>query len=185
MAAVIDTGIDASHPDLQGKVLAFKDLVNGKTEPYDDQGHGSWVSGILAGSGATGADGRGVAPGAALVGVKVLDRYAQGSLAGIAAGIQWAVEHREEYGLDVINLSIGDPRYCGSGQDVASQAVDAAVAAGIVVVAAAGNQARSRAPSRTPAPRPARSRSGPWPTRAPGASNSGSTPPAARRPTAA
>ena len=139
VAAVIDTGIKGDHPDLAGKVIGFKDLVNGQEQPYDDQGHGTWVSGILAGKGASGPDGLGVAPGAALVGVKVLDQYGMGSLSGIAAGIQWVVEHRDEYGIDVINLSIGDPRYCGSGEDVASQAVDAAVAAGIVVVAAAGN----------------------------------------------
>ena len=68
VAAVIDSGIDTTMPDLAGgKVVAFKDLVNGRTAPYDDLGHGSLVSDILAGSGASGPEGRGVAPAASLV----------------------------------------------------------------------------------------------------------------------
>lgn len=140
VAAVIDSGIDTTMADVPpAKVLAFKDLVGGKSDPYDDLGHGGLVSAVLAGSGASGPEGRGVAPGAALVGVKVIDGSGQSSLALIAQGIQWAVENRALYGIDAINLSIGDPAGCGDGTDVASKAVDAAVAAGIVVVAAAGN----------------------------------------------
>lgn len=140
VAAVIDSGIDTTMPDLPAsKVVAFADLVAGREAPYDDLGHGSLVAGALAGTGASGAEGRGAAPAAKLVGIKVIDGQAQSSLGRIAEGVQWAVEHRAQYGIDVINLSIGDPVGCGAGTDVASQAVDAAVAAGIVVVAAAGN----------------------------------------------
>ena len=140
VAAVIDSGIDQTMPDLSGtKVVGFQDLVNGRVNAYDDLGHGSMVSDVLAGTGAGGAEGRGVAPKASLVGVKVIDRAGQSSLSLIAQGIQWAVDNRARYGIDVINLSIGDPNGCGDGTDVASRAVDAAVAAGILVVAAAGN----------------------------------------------
>jgi serine protease AprX len=145
VVAVIDSGIDpGAFADVGGgKVLAFKDFINGRTDPYDDAPHGSIISAILAGSGATGAEGRGVAPGAALVGVKVTDGRGNSSLDLIAQGIQWAVDHRAEYGIRVLNLSLGAfDAVCPSGTDgtdVASKAVDAAVAAGLVVVAAVGN----------------------------------------------
>jgi serine protease AprX len=152
VAAVIDSGIDTTMPDLPAsKVVAFKDFVNGSTVPYDDLGHGSLVSGILAGAGTSGAEGRGVAPAARLVSVKVIDHNAQGSLSKIAQGIQWVVENRELYGIDAINLSIGDPIGCGDGTDVASQAVDAAVTAGILVVAAAGNAGPATCTIKSPA----------------------------------
>ena len=109
------------------------------------------MSGILAGSGASGPEGRGVAPAASLVGVKVIDSRAQSSLGLIAQGIQWAVENRATYGIDAINLSIGDPTGCGDGTDVASQAVDAAVAAGIVVITAAGNSGPANCTIKSPA----------------------------------
>ncbi|MDA0168626.1 S8 family serine peptidase [Solirubrobacter taibaiensis] len=140
VAAIIDSGIDTTMPDLpRAKVIGFKDFVKDAGEPYDDLPHGSLVAGLLAGTGKSGPEGRGVAPEAKLVGIKVVDSNAQSSLSKIAQGIEWAVQHRAEYSIDVINLSIGDPVGCGGGVDVASQAVDAATAAGIVVVAAAGN----------------------------------------------
>jgi len=70
VVGVIDTGVDASHPDLQGKVIGFKDFVNGKTEPYDDQGHGSHCCGTIAGGNASGTQ-IGVAPNAKLIVAKV------------------------------------------------------------------------------------------------------------------
>jgi serine protease AprX len=114
VAAVIDSGIDTSLPDLPpSKVLGFKDFVQDRAEPYDDAPHGSLVATILAGSGASGPEGRGVAPGASLVGVKVVDSKAQSNLGLIAQGIQWVVENRQRYGIDLINLSIGEPKGCG------------------------------------------------------------------------
>jgi serine protease AprX len=152
VAAVIDTGIDTTAFDLPpAKVIGFKDLVNGRTEPYDDVGHGSLVSTILAGSGASGPEGLGVAPAASLVGVKVVDSRGQSSLGLIAQGIQWVVENRAQFGINAINLSLGDPTGCGDGTDVASQAVDAAVAAGITVVAAAGNAGPGTCTIKSPA----------------------------------
>ena len=138
VTAVIDTGIDPDEPALAGKVIGFKDFVNGQTEPYDDASHGTWVSGILAGS-ATGSLPEGVAPGSALVGVKVVDENFQSSLQLIADGIRWVIASKNVYGIEAINLSIGDPTAWGDGTDVAERAVDDAVAAGIVVVAGTGN----------------------------------------------
>jgi subtilisin family serine protease len=95
--AVVDTGI-AQHPDLKGKIVAWKDFVNGKPEPYDDNGHGTHVAGIIAGNTT------GVAPGVSLIGVKVF--YAEGyaDLSTIIDGFWWAVENAS---ADIISFSGG------------------------------------------------------------------------------
>jgi serine protease AprX len=142
VAAVIDTGIHASHLDLdEGKVIGFKDLVNGRTEAYDDNGHGTHVAATIAGDGDARTDGRyaGVAPAAALVGVKVLDGAGNGTMSGVTAGIEWVVQNKATYGIEVVNLSLGAAG-CSDGTDATSQAVDAAQAAGLVVAVAAGNE---------------------------------------------
>jgi serine protease AprX len=142
VAAVIDTGIDTGHLDLDdGKVLAFRDFVNGVNTPYDDDGHGTHVAATIAGDGEARADRlhAGVAPGAALVGVKVLDSNGNGSTANVIAGINWAVQNKALYGIEAISMSLGIAG-CNAGTDGTSQAVNNAVAAGIVVVAAAGNE---------------------------------------------
>jgi serine protease AprX len=141
VAAVIDTGIDAGHADLdEGKVIAFKDFVNGRLDPYDDQGHGTHVAATIAGDGEARADGaqRGVAPAAGLVGVKVLDSTGSGSMANVVAAIDWVVQNRDLYGIEAINLSLGESG-CSAGTDAASLAVNNAEAAGLVVAVAAGN----------------------------------------------
>ncbi|WP_456423051.1 S8 family serine peptidase [Thermococcus sp.] len=137
--AVIDTGIDASHPDLQGKVIGWKDFVNNKTTPYDDNGHGTHVAGIIASTGAA-SDGKykGVAPGAKLVGVKVLGGDGSGSVSTIIAGVDWVIQHKDEYNISVINLSLGSSQ-SSDGTDALSQEVDKAWEDGIVVCVAAGN----------------------------------------------
>ena len=142
VAAVVDSGIDVTHVDLdQGKVIGFADFVNGRTAPYDDNGHGTHVAATLAGDGDARPDHayRGVAPGAALVGVKVLGSNGIGSEDAVIAGLEWVVANRSAYGIDVVNVSLGSDG-CSDGTDLVSQAVDAAVAAGLVVVVAAGNE---------------------------------------------
>ena len=142
VAAVVDTGIDPTHLDLdEGKVIAFKDLVGGKTTAYDDNGHGTHVAASIAGDGDARADHRnqGVAPGAALVGVKVLDAAGSGYMSTVTAGIDWVVANRATYGIEAINLSLGSTG-CSNGTDATSRAVDNAVAAGLVVAVAAGNE---------------------------------------------
>jgi serine protease AprX len=141
VAAVVDTGIDASHLDLdEGKVLAFEDLVNGRAEPYDDNGHGTHVAATIAGEGDALADRRyrGVAPGAGLVGIKVLDASGNGTLADVAAAIDWVILNKDVYGIEAVNLSLAAAG-CSDGTDTASLAVNRAHEAGLVVVVAAGN----------------------------------------------
>ncbi|MBQ7528972.1 S8 family peptidase [bacterium] len=140
---VIDTGI-APHADFEGRIVGFKDMVNGKTEPYDDQGHGTHCAGICAGSGKT-SEGKftGVAPEANLVGVKVLDRNGSGAFSNVIKGIQWAVEHKDEFSIDVISMSLGGYITQSYKDDPVVQAVEAANAAGVSCVIAAGNEGPS------------------------------------------
>jgi serine protease AprX len=137
--AVIDTGI-APHDDVKDRIVAFKDFVNGKTEPYDDQGHGTHVSSIAAGDGeASHGRYKGCAPEASLIGIKVLDKNGNGSFSDVIAGIQWAIENKDRYGIGVINLSLGGRAKQSYKDDPVAQAIEAAAAAGIVPCVAAGN----------------------------------------------
>lgn len=88
-AAVLDTGI-FPHMDFDGRIVAFRDLVYGRETPYDDNGHGTHVCGILGGSGrASGGKYQGAAPGCRFVVVKILDRRGNGRKQDILAAIDW------------------------------------------------------------------------------------------------
>lgn len=155
--AVIDTGI-YPHPDLTqptNRIIAFKDIVNGRTSPYDDCGHGTHVAGIIAGNG-TMSNGRykGMAPEANLVGVKVLDSAGNGNISDVIAGLQWVVENREVYGIKVINMSLGASTTESYTTDPLSQAAEAAYNAGLTVVASAGNSGPAEGTITTPAINP-------------------------------
>lgn len=136
VVAVIDTGIDKNHPDLHSKVIAEKNFVEDEPTTDDLYGHGTHCAGIIAGTGeASGGRYKGVAPGASLMNVRVLNSEGSGYLSDVIAGIEWAVDN----GADVISISLGGS-YTG---DVYAKpdcmAVDAAMDAGAVVCVAAGN----------------------------------------------
>lgn len=136
--AVVDTGIDAAHPDLAGRILPGYDFVSGDSTPQDGNGHGTHVSGIIAADADNGIGVDSVAPGASILPVRVLDDSGSGDDATVAQGIDWATAH----GANVINLSLGGsvPTPPGLGlPDPVADAVQRAVNAGVVVVAAAGN----------------------------------------------
>jgi serine protease AprX len=136
---VIDTGIDNEHEDLdQGQVIAWKDFVGGDAAPYDDHGHGTHVAAIAAGQGDGDARYKGVAPGAALIGVKVLNFLGSGSSADIVDGINWCTDKKAQHGIEIITMSLGGGT-CTDGSDSMSTAVDNAWDAGLVVTVAAGN----------------------------------------------
>jgi serine protease AprX len=138
--AVVDTGIDP-HPDLEGRIIGFRDMVGNRTAPYDDNGHGTHVAGCAAGSGAQ-SEGRyrGAAPGAQLVGVKVLNKFGSGSMSTMLAGINWVVQNKEMYGIRIMSMSLGAQAQAGCSDDPLCQAVGRVWQAGIVVVVAAGNE---------------------------------------------
>ncbi len=135
--AIIDTGVDLSHPDLQSALVDGINLVTPGTPPQDDNGHGTHVAGIAAAITGNGVGVSGMAPQARIMPVKVLDRQGSGSSATIAAGIDWATEH----GATVINLSLGESgvgsRLTKGGE--INPALRRAAAAGVVLVAASGN----------------------------------------------
>ena len=134
--AVIDSGI-AAHPALRGRVVAAVDFTDSQGSAQDDYGHGTHVAGIIAGSQESGY--AGVAPNAHLVSLKVLKGDGSGDTSDVIAAIDWAVKNRARYNLRVINLSLGHPVFESYRDDPLCQAVERAVGAGMVVVAAAGN----------------------------------------------
>jgi serine protease AprX len=143
VVAVIDSGLEMSN-EFQGRVKAFYDFTNGKsgaTTPSDDYGHGTHVAGTIAGSGALSSrnEYRGIAPKVSLVVLKVLDETGAGYTSDVVRAIDFAVANRKKFGIDIINLSLGHPIYEPASTDPLVQAVERASAAGIVVIAAAGN----------------------------------------------
>ncbi len=140
VVAVIDTGIDTNHVDLDGgKVVCWRDVVGARASAYDDNGHGTHVSSIIAGEGQANPAYTGVAPSAALVGIKVLNAQGSGSLSQVMAGVQWAIDNKAACGIEAINMSLGLSGN-SDGTDSLSQLVNAAVTAGIVSAVAAGNE---------------------------------------------
>ena len=139
--AVLDSGIARAHDDFSGaKVRFFKDFVNNKKTAYDDYGHGTHVSGIIAGTG-HGTDGRemGVAPGAQLVVLKVLDSQGDGTVANVVAALDWLAIYGPTYKIRVVNLSFGARPSEQPENDPLALAAKKLVDRGVVVVAAAGN----------------------------------------------
>ena len=138
--AVLDTGIYL-HEDLKGKIQGFKDFVHGKKLPYDDNGHGTHVSAMIAGSGAaSGGIFKGIAPGSRILGIKVLDRKGNGYSSDVLAGISWILERKEKLGIRILNISVGACSKRGMSENSALvKGVNRAWDAGLVVVVAAGN----------------------------------------------
>lgn len=136
---VVDTGIYNGHYDLnQGQVIGWKDYVGGSVNPKDDNGHGTHVASIAAGQGDANAIYRGVAYGAALVGVKVLDADGAGFETDIVDGINFCNDNKATHGIEIMTLSLGGGT-CTSGDDAMSDAVNSAWNNGLVVTVAAGN----------------------------------------------
>jgi serine protease AprX len=146
--AVIDTGV-AAHPDLlrtKGSLQVVEvEIVGHEPGLADYYGHGTHVAGILAGNGAssTGLTSfktfKGIAPGAQIVSLRALQPDGTGSTSDIISAIDWVLKFKTQYNLRVMNLSLGHPVYESYTTDPLCRAVRAANDAGVVVVAAAGN----------------------------------------------
>ena len=132
---VVDSGIDLSHPDLSDLVLkGWLDSVNGLDVPYDDEGHGTAMSGIIVADGGL----KGVSKGVDLLVAKAIDDEGQGDSASVANSVDWCVQQ----GADIISLSLGGGQSFGSGfftTDELEQSVDEALDSGVFVIASAGN----------------------------------------------
>lgn len=136
IVAVLDTGINAAHPEFAGRLVEGYDFVNGDADPADDNGHGTHVAGIVA-AGLEGTGTVGMCPDCRIMAVKVLNQNSGGKWSTVSQGILFAVDH----GARVINLSLG--------AEVSSQtlqsAIEYAYRKNVVVVAAAGNNNRGNA----------------------------------------
>jgi serine protease AprX len=142
--AVVDSGI-ANHSALSGKVVASVNYATGESSTADAFGHGTHIAGIIAGtvsSSPTPLYKNGVAPGAHLVNVRVLNRVGVGYTSDVIAGIQWVVANRVKYSIRVMNLSLGHPIQQPCAFDPLCLAAEDAVAKGLVVVASAGNSGK-------------------------------------------
>ncbi len=142
--AILDTGADPNHQSLDDmdddiftddpKIVAFKDFVNGREEIYDDHGHGTHCASLIAGTGDQG----GVAPGARLVVIKVMDKDGACYMSDAITALDWCLENQADLGIDVISFSVG-----GEGPSDGSTPLDAAcnnmVDEGIVMCVGAGN----------------------------------------------
>lgn len=146
--ALLDTGV-ASHPDLEGKILRFRDFVSQNDFigiddgiSYDDNGHGTHVAGILCGSGLL-SEGRyrGLAPGANLVVGKVLDERGDGSTEAMLQGLDWIMALREQYRIRILNISVGIGDLDDKWKEQAlKEKLEQLWQLGILVVCAAGNK---------------------------------------------
>ncbi|WP_168198384.1 S8 family peptidase [Crassaminicella thermophila] len=139
--AIIDTGV-YPHDDLVkpiNRIIAFKDFVNNKTYPYDDDGHGTHVAGIAAGNGYANIKYKGIAPKANIIGVKVLDETGSGSTSDILAGLQWVIDNKDKYNIKVVNMSLGSPADTTYREDPLAKGAAEAVKNGLTVITAAGN----------------------------------------------
>lgn len=143
LVAVLDTGVDATHPDLRGVVdLARSRSFVGGAAVVDRSGHGTHVAGLIAARAGNGAGGVGVA-NARIVSIKVADSLGDADATSMVAGINYAVSRK----VRVINISLG-----GTAQSGAEHAaINRAIRAGIVVVAAAGNGGAIGSPVEYPA----------------------------------
>jgi subtilisin family serine protease len=160
VVAVLDTGVAGSHPDLTpplrdgsprvlpGRTFVYNEVSNGGPGDVDPHGHGTHVAGIVAAARDNGIGGRGVAPGAQILPVRVLSSTGSGSSTDLAAGIRWA----HQQGADVINMSLGAPsnsipRDVASAIQNATTTVAPGASAPAVVVASAGNNGTGSLPS--------------------------------------
>ena len=137
--AVLDSGVDtASHPDLSVPKSGWRDFVNGRSEPYDNNGHGTHVTGTVIGEtiqtdGTLNGTAYGVAPGTTLLHAKVSNSAGTASFDDMLDGLEWAVAHETE--VDVVTVSLGGDAYAADF----IEPVRNAEAAGVLVIASSGN----------------------------------------------
>ena len=153
--AVIDSGITTWHDDLTNKtstlfpygnqrVRKFVDFVNGQALPYDDNGHGSHVAGILAGNGYDSyGEKTGIAPDANIIALKVLNAQGTGTISNIIAALNWVAANATTYNIKVVNMSVGAGVHESYWTDPLTLATKKVTDKGITVVAAAGNMGKN------------------------------------------
>jgi serine protease AprX len=154
--ALVDSGV-SSHPDLNGGFLGLsrvvwnQSFVSGNLSAADQYGHGTHIAGLIAGDGKNSTGSKysrtfqGIAPGANIVNLRVLDQNGQGSDSAVISAIGTAILLKPLFNIRVMNLSLGRQVYESYTLDPLCQAVEAAWKNGIVVVVSAGNNGRTQA----------------------------------------
>ncbi len=138
--AILDTGI-FPHADFGNRIRCFQDFIHWRRRVYDDNGHGTHIAGIIGGSGRS-SNGKfqGIAPGCHFVITKILDKRGNGNTENVVQAINWLVDHKEMYGIRIVNISVGMVLHAESQERVRMlKAVEYAWDNNLVVVAAAGN----------------------------------------------
>ena len=138
-AAILDTGI-YPHIDFGNRIVVFRDFISYRTRPYDDNGHGTHVAGILCGDGRA-SDGRhkGMAPECRIAALKVLDRYGNGNKENVLRAFRWLLRYHKQYQIRIVNISVGTTYKTRYDHDALIRGVEELWDRGLVVVAAAGN----------------------------------------------
>ncbi len=139
ITAILDTGI-YPHQDFDNRILYFKDYVGKKNYPYDDNGHGTHVAGIIAGNGLLShGRHRGIAPKCQLVSLKILDKRGNGKMEHILSALSWIRSQKEKIPIRIINISIGTADNSNKKNKDLIRAVEQLWDEGFIVVTAAGN----------------------------------------------
>ena len=148
--AVIDSGISGGSGDLKKAIIRNEVFTQASDVPDDLYGHGTHVAGIVAGSGDASkktvgypAQYKGIAYGANIINLKVLDGSGAGLTSSVLQALDWCIRNRSKYNIRVINLSLGHPVYESYKTDPLCQMVESCVRNGIVVVASAGNYGKA------------------------------------------
>lgn len=106
--AVIDTGVFSVHRDLRKNIIGFKDTIFHRENPYDDNGHGTHVAGIIAGTGeVSGGYYKGMAPDAGIIVIKALNSNGKGKAGSVIDAIEWVIQNKSRFGIDIVNISVG------------------------------------------------------------------------------
>lgn len=141
--AVLDTGI-YPHVDFckpYYRIIGFIDFINGKSKPYDDNGHGTHVCGIIGGNGyASKGKYTGIAPGCNLIVEKVLDKYGMGNVDSVIEALKWTIRYKDLYNIRIVNLSVGTYGINRSDIYELIEWVERAWDSGLIVLTAAGNK---------------------------------------------
>lgn len=139
-AAILDTGI-YPHRDFGNRIRIFRDFISYRAQPYDDNGHGTHVAGILCGDGtASGGQHRGIAPGCSIAALKVLDRFGNGNKENVFRAFRWLLKYWKRYNIRIVNISVGTTYKTRNDHETLIRGVEQLWDDGLVVVAAAGNQ---------------------------------------------
>jgi subtilisin family serine protease len=147
--AIIDSGVDYTHPALIGRCVGGYNFVGNNTNFNDDYGHGTHVAGIAASNDATYT---GIAPGAGYAAVKVVSSLGSATWANVAKGLQWVIDNREKYNIVAVNMSLGDG---GSYDFPVTGSISAQLATlkddGVFTAVASGNSWYTHSPAGGPA----------------------------------